>query len=89
MQITKSKKSNIFSAVDSDTSTIPDDYMAKLRTSCGEKIQADSVSWDEDEDNLYLITSTDDVIVRYKIPMEDLSGDLDKDTKYILDAVVE
>ena len=50
MKITKTLHTAIQCAT--DEIIITDEYITELQESCGKLIEADTVSWDSDEDNL-------------------------------------
>jgi hypothetical protein len=85
MKITKKLHTAIQCA--EETKELTEDYIIELQEKCGEQIEADTVTWDSDDDNIYLTTAYGDDILNFTIPKKDLKVDIDKDSKYILEAV--
>lgn len=85
MKITKKLHTAIQCAEESKELT--EDYIVELQEKCGEQIEADTVTWDSDDDNIYLTTAYGDDILNFTIPKTDLKIDIDTDSKYILEAV--
>lgn len=80
------------SSNESDKKDIDDDYVSKLKDSidaaCNGKVSSALVMTD-DKENLDLTVNQDENIRNYNIPVDDLTGDIDKDTQYIMGAVKE
>lgn len=71
------------------TKELTDEYITELQEKCGEQIEADTVTWDSDDDNIYLTAAYGDDILNFTIPKRDLKSDLDIDSDYIISAVDE
>ena len=61
MKITTKLHSSIQCA--EETKELTDDYIIELQEKCGEQIEADTVTWDSDDDNIYLTTAYGDDIL--------------------------
>ena len=66
---------------------ITDPYIKKLQSMVEANIDADTITWETDDDSISMTTTVRDSIINYNIPIADLSGDINSDVSYIMEAV--
>ena len=66
---------------------ITDSYIKKLQSMVEANIDADTITWETDDDSILMTTTVRDSIINYNIPIADLSGDINSDVSYIMEAV--
>ena len=84
--ITTSNITSTEKIIDEDI-IIDNDYIEKLQSALEANIKADTITWENDSDSIYMTTTIRDNIMTYTIPIPDLTGDIHKDVKYILESV--
>ena len=70
-----------------DDIVITDSYIKKLQSMVEANIDADTITWETDDDSISMTTTVRDSIINYNIPIADLSGDINSDVSYIMEAV--
>ena len=67
--------------------TVSLDYIEALQYKVESNIDADTITWEILNDIISMTITILDSIINYTIPIDDLSGNFDRDIKYILRAV--